>query len=48
MTRQKIGDLHGISRHKVARILHKARERGVVSIEAGDLEDHSSTLALST
>jgi len=37
MTKQRIGDLHGISRHKVARILHKARESGVVSIEVGGI-----------
>jgi DNA-binding transcriptional regulator LsrR (DeoR family) len=36
MTKQRIGDLHGISRHKVARILRKARESGVVRIEVGD------------
>jgi DNA-binding transcriptional regulator LsrR (DeoR family) len=35
MTKQKIGDLHGISRHKVARILRKARENGLVRIEVG-------------
>src|SRR4051812_8785141 len=35
MTKQRIGDLHGISRHKVARILRKARESGVVRIEVG-------------
>jgi DNA-binding transcriptional regulator LsrR (DeoR family) len=35
MTKQRIGDHHGISRHKVARILHKARESGVVRIEVG-------------
>jgi DNA-binding transcriptional regulator LsrR (DeoR family) len=37
MTKQRIGDLHGISRHKVARILHKAPESGVVSIEVGGI-----------
>ena len=35
MTKQRIGDLHGISRHKVARILRKARESGVVRIKVG-------------
>jgi len=35
MTKQRIGDLHGISRHKVARILRKARESGLVRIEVG-------------
>ena len=35
MTKQRIGDLHGISRHKVARILRKARESGVLRIEVG-------------
>jgi DNA-binding transcriptional regulator LsrR (DeoR family) len=35
MAKQRIGDLHGISRHKVARILRKARESGVVRIEVG-------------
>ena len=35
MTKQRIGDLHGISRHKVARILRKARESGLVRIDVG-------------
>jgi DNA-binding transcriptional regulator LsrR (DeoR family) len=35
MTKRRIGDLHGISRHKVARILRRARESGVVIIEVG-------------
>jgi DNA-binding transcriptional regulator LsrR (DeoR family) len=35
MTKQRIGDLHDISRHKVARILRKARESGLVRIEVG-------------
>ena len=35
MTKQRIADLHGISRHKVARILRKARESGLVRIEVG-------------
>jgi len=35
MTKQRIADLHGISRHKVARILRKAREIGLVRIDVG-------------
>jgi DNA-binding transcriptional regulator LsrR (DeoR family) len=35
MPKQRIADLHGISRHKVARILRKARESGLVRIDVG-------------